>query len=67
MNKLIGALGSASFVVANAASAFADEMRGLRLGPSPSHGAPAPEIGASAVGLLLAGVVVMYVIKRRRS
>ena len=29
-------------------------------------GAPAPEIGASAVGLLLAGGVALYVHRRRR-
>ena len=36
---------------------------------SPAHvggGAPAPEIGASALGLLLAGGVAFYVIRRRR-
>jgi LPXTG-motif cell wall-anchored protein len=30
-------------------------------------GAPAPEIGASALGLLLAGGVAFYVIRRRRA
>jgi hypothetical protein len=37
--------------------AFADEGR---------HGAPAPEIGASIVGMMLAGGLVAYMRKRRK-
>jgi hypothetical protein len=65
VNRFIRVFGSASFLVANAVSAFAGEMAGLR--PAPGHGAPAPEIGASAIGLLLAGCIAMYVFRRRRS
>jgi hypothetical protein len=34
--------------------------------PSSYHGAPGPEMGASVLGMLMAGGIAAYVVKRRR-
>lgn len=64
MNKHYHALGVAAILLGAtvAAPAYA-ENHGLR--PGPSHGAPAPEIAASTLGLLLAGGIAWYVRRRR--
>jgi len=61
MRKLIQSLGlGASLWIAGAAPSFAGY--GLR----PGGGAPAPEIGATALGLLLACGLAFYVLRRRQ-
>ncbi len=39
---------------------------GLRSAPVSGGGAPAPEIGASALGLLLASGTALYILRRRQ-
>ena len=64
MKKLIPVIGSAAFVVANSVVSASAGDWGWRGGPG--HGAPAPEIGASAIGMLLAGGIVTFIVRRRR-
>ena len=68
MKKLIQVLGLVTIISAvGFAPAFANGCNGKgHCYGNGGGGAPAPEIGASALGLLLAGGAAFYVLKRRR-
>jgi LPXTG-motif cell wall-anchored protein len=70
MKKLILILGLVAGIwTVGGAPGFAQDARTYPTYPThPTNGggAPAPEIGASALGLLLAGGVAFYIIRRRR-
>jgi LPXTG-motif cell wall-anchored protein len=69
MAKVLSALAFVS-LVALAAPAFADQngqgQNGNSQGGGGSRAAPAPEIGASLIGMVLAGGIAIYARRRRR-
>jgi LPXTG-motif cell wall-anchored protein len=71
MKKLIQILGLVACIstvgVAPSFACSGPECPSGNQGGKGGGGAPAPEIGASALGLLLAGGVAFYVIRRRRA
>jgi LPXTG-motif cell wall-anchored protein len=65
MKKAAIVLGLATiFSVTAFASSFADS--GIGPDRKHGHGVPAPELGASALGLIMAGGIALYVVRRRR-